>query len=63
MKEIIENTFSNIFITLAKDFISSHFLSQPPQILGADNVEPIVVVYLSPNNLLFIVKKTKTRLR
>ena len=30
--EIIENSFYNIFTTLAKDFIASHSWSQSPQI-------------------------------
>ena len=36
MQEIIDNLFSNISTTLAKDFIVSHFLSQSPQVLRED---------------------------
>ena len=35
--EIIENSFSDISITLAKDFIASHSLSQYPPISRADD--------------------------
>ena len=39
--EIIENYFSDISTTLAKDFITSHSLSQSPQIPGVD--DPILI--------------------
>ena len=39
--EIIENSFSDISTTLAKDFIASHSLSQPPQIPRVD--DPILI--------------------
>ena len=43
--EIIENSFSDISITLAKDFIASHSLSQSPQIPRVD--DPILITQLS----------------
>ena len=43
--EIIGNSFSDIFTTLAKDFITSHSLSQSPQILRAD--DPILITQSS----------------
>ena len=39
--EIIGNTFYNISTTLAKDFITSHSLSQYPQIARVD--DPILI--------------------
>ena len=36
--EIIENSFSVISTTLAKDFITSHSLSQSPQIPRMDDL-------------------------
>ena len=39
--EIIENPFSDITTTLAKDLIASHSLSQSPQILRVD--DPILI--------------------
>ena len=39
--EIIENSFSDISTTLAKDFIASHSLSQSPQISRVD--DPILI--------------------
>ena len=43
--EIIGNSFSDIFTTLAKDFIASHSLSQYPQILRVD--DPILITQSS----------------
>ena len=43
--EIIENSFSDISNTLAKDFIASHSLSQSPQILRVD--DPILTTQSS----------------
>ena len=43
--EIIGNSFSDIYTTLAKDFIASHSLSQSPQIPRVDN--PILITQLS----------------
>ena len=43
--EIIENSFSDISTTLAKDFIESHSLSQSSQISGVD--DPIVITQSS----------------
>ena len=39
VKEIIENTFCDISITLTEDLTKPHSLSQPLVILRADNVE------------------------
>ena len=39
--EIIENSFFDIYTTLAKDFIASHSLSQSPQISRVD--DPILI--------------------
>ena len=36
--EIIENSFFDIYTTLAKDFITSHSLSQSPQIPRVDDL-------------------------
>ena len=36
--EIIENSFCDIYTTLAKDFIASHSLSQFPQIPRVDDL-------------------------
>ena len=43
--EIIENSFFDISTTLAKDFISSHSLSQSPQISRVD--DPILITQSS----------------
>ena len=43
--EIIENSFSDISTTLAKDFIASYSLSQSPQIQRVD--DPILITQLS----------------
>ena len=43
--EIIENSFFDISTTLAKDFITSHFLSQSPQIPRVD--DPILITQSS----------------
>ena len=43
--EIMGNSFSHIFTTLAKDFIASHSLSQSPQIPRAD--DPILITQSS----------------
>ena len=43
--EIIENSFFDISITLAKDFIASHSLSQSPQIPRVD--DPILITQSS----------------
>ena len=43
--EIIENSFSDISTTLAKDFIVSHSLSQSPQIPRVD--DPILTTQSS----------------
>ena len=43
--EIIENYFSNISNTLAKDFIESHSVSQSPQIPRVD--DPILITQSS----------------
>ena len=43
--EIIGNSFSDISTTLAKDFMTSHFLSQSPQIQRAD--DPILITQSS----------------
>ena len=37
MKEIIKNTFYDIYNTLAKDLTTSHSLSQSPLVPRADN--------------------------
>ena len=43
--EIIGNSFSDIFTTLAKDFIESYSLSQSPQIPRVD--DPILITQSS----------------
>ena len=43
--EIVENFFSDIYTTLAKDFIASHSLSQSPQIPRVD--DPILITQSS----------------
>ena len=43
--EIIENSFFDISITLDKDLIASHSLSQSPQISRVD--DPILITQLS----------------
>ena len=44
LRKYIENFF-DISISLAKDFFASHFLSQSPQIMRAD--DPIMATQLS----------------
>ena len=49
IRELIGNSFSDMFTTLAKHFIVTHSLSQSPQILRAD--DPVLTTQSSLRTL------------